>query len=246
MPLTSRNVCVLALATAFGPDDCYFCGYRQDEHVARGKACPEVSTTRQPPRHYQAIGWQDYETLGLEIGCYYNFRDDLHTWFDAVSLSRAIDTLLRAKPLIVSYQGAVFAGPLMWQCYRSSADGLTALGLDAPTFLSMQSDWQDLWDRSYDLLEEILLANPDIRFARDALGLDQLCRKTLGVPRLLSAFQFQPLWRRGLWGQALTALQFDVWAIRALFEKVCNGQALTLGNGQEMTLPLPPEVQGQP
>lgn len=240
MIAADRNICVLALATALQPEDCYFCGQPEAAHTRRGKLCPGDRVTRQPRRHYQATGWQDFATLGLILGVYYSFRTDRYVWFDPLTLSQTIDDLLRDVPLIVSYQGASFAGPLMWQCYKESPDGVTAYSLDDRIINLMHRGWMDLWASSYDLREEILAVNPDLRFEADAITLTQLCRMTLGQERLLASVQFTQLWRQGFYGQALSALHFDVWCVRALFERICNGQVLVLGTGREVALSPPP------
>jgi hypothetical protein len=242
MELQGRNIIVIAVARANDPDDCRLCGQQKEAHTARTLACRVERGQRQPRPRYSAIGWHDYATLGLSVGCFWDFLVSHTRWFDALTLGETIERLIERQPLIVSYQGCATIEPLLWDVFADSPEGATARELGVHQLAAMHDRWIDLWDGSYDLLQEILAGYPDLRFHRTVLALDQLTYATLGLTPVTHTARAARLWATGYWAHVLNALVHDVAALRELLATICAGQLLTLGNGQQVLLPIPPQL----
>lgn len=202
--MINTNTVVLDLEVQHSPDWCRHCFKSLDDHGMKRKCAPQSLSSP----FYSKIGWDDHASLGLSIGCWYDYANDRYHYFDRSNLEATMHGFLARECLIVTYNGKTFDLPLM----------ATVGFLQAP-------NWSSLSARSYDVLHEIWEADPTQHFQKgNTLG---AIAKTNGYGVKLESGAYAPeLWRRGEHARVINYCTDDVWKTRMLFEQVCRGEAI--------------------
>jgi len=248
MELTGRNMIVIDLETAHAADDCRNCGLERKTHLTEWHYCKHTKGKYTDVHRYARIGWDDHALLGLSIGCYYDYRDGRVHWFDAKTLPDTILALVERYPLIVSFNGQQFDGPLMLSLVQKQTTPDAFAPRDGAAPSALASDWQALWDDSYDLLQEIWCIDPDSCHVpchvHGLNSLDAIARATLGKGKSGSGADAPRLWRQERYAEVINYCYNDILLTKALFERVCAGEPLTLEDGSHLWLPLPDLIIG--
>lgn len=233
MDHTGQNIIVLDLETAHSADDCRHCGTAEPEHAIHGYcSAPSIrGGFTGTGATYQMFGWDNKAALGLSIGCFFSYCDSRIHWFDVHTLAETIDELVGRQPLLISFNGRQFDGPLMEAVFFASLAGAARGGRLLP--------WQTLWERSYDILAEIWKVDPDSQFVHGLNSLDAISRANGFGGKLSRGAEAPRRWARGEYADVLNYVQDDVYKTRALFQLICDGQPILRGNGLPLHLPIP-------
>lgn len=226
--LNGKNIVVLDCETARSADDCRHCG-RAFEDCHTGNYSRDFSAATLLGHSFEKIGWDNKIALGLSIACLYRYDKDTYQFIDPHNLEEAMQWLVATQPLIVSFNGLTFDGPL-----------LRAILRNRPVPLHIMCDqFKDLMARGYDLLQEIWKLDSTRRFQR---GLNSLVALSLANgfgTKELNGAAAPRLWAQGRYAEVMSYCLSDVWKTRQLFDLVCTGTPLIRGNGSALTLPLP-------
>lgn len=237
--LEGQNICVLDLETMVSADDCKHCGRALEEHFHNSlhfedyRPCTASSGT---PR-YEKIGWNDKPALGLSIGCFFDYQDGLFHWFDVPTLEATIRMFLERHPLIVSFNGRQFDGPLMSSVFLAhhpqSTDGSFWFAVER------SNRWDALWAESYDILHEIWTVDPVRRFERGLNSLGAISVANGYGAKEMDGAMAPQLWRQGRYAEVITYNVSDVLKTKRLFEQIVATGAILRGDGLPLTLPAP-------
>jgi hypothetical protein len=214
-PLAGQNIIVLDCETLRSATDCFVCDLSQAAHGGGMHA-------------YVPIGWKNHAFLSLSVGCYFSYVDGLFHWFDRHTLAETtLMGLVTMRPLLVTYNGLTFDGPLL-------------AALVAQTDVHLADAWLAyVQARSYDLLDQIWRVDPDRKFERGLNGLGAVSQANGYGTKEMDGSVAPRLWREGRYADVLNYCQADVWKTRMLFEQVCATGQLRRGDGSVVTLPPP-------
>ena len=231
MKLEGLNAIVLDCETLHSADACLICQMGQrdrhgllDDHV------------------YTPIGWNRKAELGLSIGCWYSYADGRYHWVDTPTLEATMQHWVDTHPLIVTYNGLEFDGPLL----RAVLRGLTASVSPEDIRRELLCDaFADLMTHGYDILQAIWASvSKEERFTRGLCSLDAVSQANGFGSKSMTGALAPQLWREGHVAEVLAYCSFDVEITRRLFEKICTNEGrLLLGDGQEVEV-TPPELLG--
>lgn len=225
--LDGKNIIALDCETLRSADDCRHCNVPLSQHYDDGACSPW--TGEKPSPHitqYAPIGWENYAALGLSIGCLFSYRTMHYYFFDQHTLVRTMQHLLTAQPLIVSWNGRGFDGPLMFAC---AGDVVAAW---AP-------DWAYLWEQSYDLLWEIWQVAPDDKFKSGLNSLGAVSMANGFGSKEMDGAMAPRLWAQARHAEVVNYNLGDVLKTRRLFERVVETGEIVRGDGLPIRLPRP-------
>ena len=158
-----------------------------------------------------STGWDDKHALGLSLGGYYDYKAERITYFDQDCLWNTIRHLILRDPLIISFNGKGFDGPLMWACLRHD-------GIDDEQCCAFEQAWHLLWKKSYDILDEVWHVTG--RDYAKGNSLDALC-KANGLPQKTGHGAHAPkLWQSGRIAEVINYLQNDILITKQLAEYI--------------------------
>lgn len=226
--MNQANIIVLDLEVLNSPEWCKHCLQESLAHEPLTGACRRKSIGQT----FSKIGWEDYNLLGIAIGCYYDYQDDRYHYFDSRDLERIMTQFLQRKPLMVSFNGKHFDFPLMATCLQSATT--------ADTWAPMQRPWASLIESSYDILYEIWQVDPITRF-HTGNGLDAISQANgYGAKEMHGAYA-PVTWRTGRYVEVVEYCTGDVWKTKKLFEQAGWGEPIRRPAGA-VRLPLPRTV----
>lgn len=223
------NTIVLDLETRYSAQDCRWCGEHEEQHFPRTATQGPLCLThrgQQRPTIFEPIGWDDHAALGLSIGCYYAYINQQYHWFDTHTLRSTLVWLVEAQPMIVSFNGRGFDGPLMLACLEDCRPRLI-------------QDWAALWARSYDILHEIWEAAPEDKYARGLNSLGAISEAMGFGTKALDGATAPRLWQQGHYAEVINYCQADVDKTRRIFEHLCAHDEIVRGDGSTLRLPVP-------
>ena len=232
--LEVSNIVVIDLECAKSADDCRYCGLENVEPLHLAGCCRGVAYAGD---RFTPLGWDNTAALGLCIGCYWSYTDSRIHWFDTPSLETTMRHLVEMQPLIVSFNGIGFDGPLMLEVLTADLLDHEPRWKDFPHGLAQA--WADMWARSYDLLAEIWTLDPVNKYRRGLNSLDAISQASGLGAKLSHGAQAPRDWRDGRYADVLNYCQDDVYKTKELFEMVCRGKPLIRGNGEPVYLPKP-------
>lgn len=225
------DILVLDLETLYSADDCRHCGLEQSRHQ-RGderRTCPTREGTT-----YQAITWNEPAMMSISIGGYYSCMWNRIFWFDAGTVEATMTRLcaMDPPPLMVSFNGQGFDAPLMLRCAFP-----TSLESQAAEAQHVCAQWKSLWAASYDLLAEIVKADPGSQ-RKGVNNLDAL-REANGLARTpIGGKDIPRLWREGRYAEVLNHCADDIMATYKFFWMAQQGLPIHRAHGVPVTLPV--------
>ena len=229
--LTGTNIMVLDLETARSADDCRYCWQTQDDCV---RGYPHGGDTHV----FERIGWERKVDLGLSIGCYYDYRDERLAWFDRYTLIPTLAAWVQRQPLLVSFNGRQFDGPLLCALLLETPPGLDASCTATAHVLG--DAFTALMARGYDVLAAVWQADPTRKFERGLNSLGTLSvANGLGTKEMDGAMAPR-LWAQGRYAEVLNYCASDVYKTKGLFELIVTHGSILRGDGLPLTLPRPP------
>ena len=240
MNLAERSIIVLDLETAHSADDCKYCGLGESAHPlqsGRWAFCPGSHDNC-----FTKIGWNAKRALGLSIGCYYDYRDNRVHWFDVHTLEETVLGFVETQPLLVSFNGISFDGPLMFDCLPQTPDAPNWV-VDLRRRSILFENWQQLWKRSYDILAEIWKVDPSSKFKRGLNSLDSIARANGLSGKLLHGAEAPRRWAKGEYAYVMNYCQDDVLKTKALFEQIVETSAILRGGAQPIVLSHPFQME---
>ena len=193
-------------------------------------------------------GWKDKASLGLSIGCFWSYRNNVMHWFDRQNLMDTIRILVADQPLMVSFNGISFDFPLICGLIHNYADdmsrcptaGISLFVRSQEALHDLGTAFDKLASQSYDILAEIWNIDPENKFEPGLNSLNVICQQSGLGPKLSSGAQAPKDWQAGRIATVLNYCQDDVLKTQELFEMICHGKPIIRGNGQPLHLPLPP------
>jgi RNase_H superfamily len=220
--LTGKNIVVIDVETANSAEDCLYCGLPEARHTAASR-----TNLLSPCVTFSPLGWDNKAALGLSIGGYYDYQTGCITWFDVHSLSATIQALVQRQPLLVSFNGIGFDGPLM-QTVGNAAECVGAL-----------YTWPALWQRSYDLLAEIWRVDEEGKYTKGLNSLDAICGANDLGRKTGDGAQAPRDWRAGRVSTVVNYLQNDIFLTKRLFELILEKNGTIQRSTGPITLRLP-------
>lgn len=212
--LLGRDVIVLDLETLHSADDCRHCGMPFEGCQANGHS-------------FEKIGWDDKASLGLSIGCYFSYLDGIVHWFDPPSLADHMAWMVKAKPLIVSFNGLQFDVPLMLSVIAQQAQEFQIAG------------WWAFGIKHYDILAQIWRQDPKRKFERGLNSLDAIAQANGLGAKTGHGAQAPRDWQAGKYADVMNYCQWDVMLTKKLFELILSQGFLLRGDGRPVYLPKP-------
>jgi hypothetical protein len=232
--LPGKNCLVLDLETAHSADDCQYCGQEASDHLSLsgGGHCGHLLTTV-PGSTFARIGWDNTRALGLSVGCYFDYQDMAVHWFDGPTLEATVASFVERQPLLVSFNGIQLDFRLMRALLREGED---------PLRMALCDTFKVLCAASYDILAEIWKADPARKFERGLNSLGAISEANGYGAKAMDGVQAPRLWRAGRYAEVLNYCAGDVDKTRRLFEQILTTGTLLRGDGEPITLPLPPQM----
>ena len=252
------GVVVLDLETAKSADDCLHCGQSVHAHLPHtpqspGRKCFAGSTSG---RGFEAIGWDNKLALGLRIGCYYDYRDDIIHWFDVHTLEEMVRRFVETAPLLVSFNGIRFDFPLICELLKSHANSMlreeitnaeyayesnaaSSGEMRCAALVSLCDTFAVQSALSYDILNEIWKVDPVRKFARGLNSLDAIARANGLGGKLGHGADAPRQWGRAEYARVLNYCQDDVLKTKALFEQIVHTGSILRGDNVGIRLPNP-------
>jgi hypothetical protein len=229
-----NNIITLDVETLRSAMACRHCHTLPDAHGV-AQSCPGVRTVL---TQYSAIGWEDHATLGLAIGCAWDYQTQGYHWIDRHTLAAFLLLLSERQPLLVTFNGQVFDVPLLCTVLRAQ----------------VEPAWQEMAEQlcaqvralpHYDILQAVWAADPASREVRGVNGLDALARAN-GFPGKRIPGALAPvLWQEGRIAEVIDLVCMDVERTRGLFARIVTQGGLWRhfpGMDEPWWLPLPPPV----
>lgn len=239
-----NNIIVLDLETAKSADDCKRCGMAEDQHGLHGLC--ETREWRVLGARFAKIGWDDKATLGLSIGCYYDYTDTRCHFFDVHTLAETVRHFVETQPLLVSFNGIAFDFPLMRGILRKRAeegamtDGLGFTEETTGERLGLLCDaFKTLCATSYDILAAIWKIDLARRLEHGLNSLDAISKANGYGGKLSHGAEAPRRWARGEYAHVINYCQDDVLKTKALFEQIVRTGQILRGDGLPVRLPLP-------
>lgn len=192
-------------------------------------------------------GWKDKIALGLSIGCFWSYPNNVMHWFDMYNLLDTVRVLVADQPVMVSFNGISFDFDLICALIHDYADDMSRcpqnnieLFIRSQEILhALGAAFDDLASRSYDILAEIWKIDPENRFNSSLNSLNVICQQSGLGPKLSSGAQAPKDWQAGRIAKVLNYCQDDVQKTRELFEMICRGNPIIRGDGQPILMPRP-------
>lgn len=230
--LEGRNILVYDVETAYSADACRLCGKLEPEHDS-GET-------------FQAIGWDNKAALGLSIGCYYDYQDGHYHFFDPPTLADTVSLWAYREPLLVSYNGLAFDGPLLravlWdqgeQC-RLGHRGDRSVAERGQALIALCEPLGALSAQGYDILDALWQADPQGKYIKGRHGLGAVSQANGFGGKDLTGALAPTLWQAGEYARVVNYCRADVSKTKALFETILTRGALCRGDGQRIPLSLP-------
>lgn len=247
--LKGSNCIILDLETARSADDCRHCGKELTMHYADGACTPWTGDRPGDDiTQWSKIGWDNKQDLGLGIGCYFDYTDDLYHWFDRYTLEATMRFFVERSPLLVSFNGIQFDFPLMRSLLRGEAERSMLLtdGSRQPReaeLVALCDAFKALCAISYDVLAEIWKRDPARKFERGLNSLGALSVANGYGMKEMDGAQAPQLWRQGRYAEVIAYNVSDVLKTKKLFEQIVTTGQLVRGDGQPIVVPLPPLTQ---
>ncbi len=208
-----ENTVVMDLETLRSARECLHCGV------------PREGDWETPADHeHENIGWRNFAALSLAIGCYYDYSDAAHHYFDVHTLGQTMKHLVDRQCLMVSFNGIQFDFPLMRCVFPNTDDPIL-------------HEWDTLCAQSYDILAEIWRADPQNKFQRGN-GLNALSLANGGTQKLMDGATAPLLWKAGRVAEVIEYVTDDVRKTNDLFERICLGLPIERAAGA-LVLPMP-------
>lgn len=247
MDPATRDIVILDLEAAVSPDACRFCQHTEEEHGRDpwGRLC---RTAQSPPTSFQRIGWGNKAAMGLSLGAYYSYSQDRLTWFDRHTLESVVETFVRTRPFLVSFNGITFDFALMRAVLRQEADALLATSTSsvdharARHLEALCDAFKTYTAGSYDLLDAIWQADPASKKVQGVNRLDTLCAAN-GLPTTVIPGALMPQhWQRGDIALVANHCADDVYVTKALFERVVRHGELARQDYAPVTVRVPADL----
>lgn len=263
MALAGLPICILDLETERSAEDCRHCGQAENVHIRAPMIGDHPGVLRcfagSTGPGFQALGWGNKAALGLNIGCYYDYRDSRMHWFDVHTLSDTMQHFVHTQPLLVSFNGIAFDFVLMRGLLRQEAErirlndtstGIFARARGEDLTVDQAADYaQELVDlcdafkalcaTSYDILAEIWQVDPARKFEHGLNSLDVISRANGCGGKLSHGAEAPRRWARGEYAYVLNYCQDDVLKTKLLFEQIVETGLITRGDGYPIGLPAP-------
>lgn len=230
--LHGSNIIVLDLETLRSADDCRWCG----NPATSALPCTRLTLEAVRATNHERIGWRDFPCLGLSIGCYYDYMDDMYHWFDVHTLTNTIRILVERQPTLVSFNGTQFDFPLMEALCALQATKGTVLATETlcAQFLRLAMGSMPC---AYDILAEIWEEDPDNKYQKGN-GLDAVSQANGYGAKQMDGATAPRLWAAGRYAEVIEYCMGDVYKTRKLFEQVCRGEPIQRQAGAVL-LPRP-------
>ena len=242
--LAGSQTIIVDVETQFSAQDCRHCGLENVEPLHSAGQCQGVAYAG---NRFEPLGWDNKAALGLSIGCSWDSADQRCHVFDVHTLEETMRSWVVRQPILVSFNGLAFDFPLMRGLLRREADRLVAE--DGAEMLAQ--DLRDLCDTfktlcatSYDILAEIWKVDPTRKFASSLNSLDAISQANGLGAKLSNGAQAPRDWQAGRVAQVIEYCLDDVWKTKALFERICAGDAILRGDGQPIRLRRPVVQEG--
>lgn len=231
------NVVVLDVETLQSADDCRHCGQSQDVCSARRGNAPTYM------HDFESIGWDNYAELGLSIGCIYSYDIDRYEFFDMHTLEATMRELVEQQPLLVSFNGKQFDGPLLCAVlHQQVVQGFPTTeqeAQDQSSIASLCNATALLWSESYDILGEIWDADPARKFECGLNSLGAISQANGYGAKEMDGTMAPRLWAQGHHAEVATYCMANVWKTRKLFEQIVDTGEILRGDGQPIRLRAP-------
>ena len=214
--LEGKPIICFDCETLLSASDCAICEQIEEAHT----------DTNHP---YTAIGWHDKQRLSLSIGCAFDYATMQYSFFDLHTLESTVQGWVARQPLMVSFNGLLFDGPLLRAILRNRSEVLHPL-CDA---------FKDLMRRGYDVLNAVWQADPARKFEKGLNSLDALSQANGYGAKEMDGATAPRLWAQGRYAEVIAYNVGDVLKTRKLFEQLVATGTLLRGDGQPLTLARP-------
>jgi hypothetical protein len=238
MNLSGRNIIVIDLATAKSAEDCRYCG-ASTSPIPSARPCKDSASGLQ--LRCLPIGWDNSYTLGVSLGCYWDYLDQQFHWFDTATLASTMQLLVERKPLMVTFNGIAGTFRLMRAAVEREAQ---ELGSSIPYVLRSrylrdlceQFKWQ--CESSYDLLRQIRHGSEAVRLRSISTGLRTLVRLNDLKPVAIRCAEAPRLWQAGQHEELRQLLMDVLGQIGSLFTLAISGLPIVYSKSQTVVLPI--------
>ena len=236
------NVIVIDCETLHSADDCRHCYEERDVHLlVSGEMnfrCPGSGKEGCPVSWYVPIGWDNHAALGLSIGCLYRSDTDSFSFFDMHTLEATMRELVKAQPLLVSFNGLQFDFPLMeaalLQTCPAPDDWRPGGALNG-----LLPAWHAACSGSYDILAECWAVDPDRKFERGLNSLGALSQANGYGAKEMDGATAPRLWAQGHHAEVANYCMSDVQKTRRLFDQIVMTGDIIRGDGRLIRLRSP-------
>lgn len=223
----TQNILILDLETQLCAEDCVWCYCSKDAHDVDTARCLRTDKDRQ----YSPIGWKNYGTLGISIGCTWDCQAGTPTFFDRENYLTLLEHLDATRPLLVTFNGKTFDVPLLMGLYvydYSEAERGNPLAY-----------LQDDSLHHYDILDEIWKIDHEGKAIRGLNSLGALAAANGLTPKAMDGATAPLLWSQGRYADVINYCLGDVLLTKALFELVLARQPIKRAGGRDVLLPHP-------
>lgn len=230
-----QHIVVFDTETLRSAHDCLYCGQALDDPRAATLG-PCVAGQVHTP-----IGWDRKQHLGLSIACWFDYKDMAYHWFDVHTLEATIRRWVHSQPLLVSFNGLEFDGPLLRTLLRRCLPQPDTHPEGAASVLhALCADFAALILAGYDVLQACWQAVPRPQRTKGAFTLDALSQANGYGSKTMPGALAPRLWAQGRYAEVIEHNYQDVVKTRNLFEHIVRTGRLTAGDGREVVCSPPP------
>ena len=165
-------------------------------------------------------GWRNKAGIGLSIGAFYAYDDDIVHWFDQHDLVDTITGLVNMQPLMVSFNGIGFDFALMRAVVRHTLHG----GIAPNDIEDILQRFKELAARSYDILAEVWAADSAGKYERGLNSLDALLQANGLGHKTGSGEEAPHWWQQGAIARVVNYCRDDVLSTKRFFEYIAQHQ----------------------
>lgn len=221
MELHGTSILILDIETQNSAQDCRYCGRYVTQDTSQ-EPCPQHHDGAEDITPCKPIGWKEFASLGLSIGCYYDYVDGLPHFFDRHCLLELLARVSQVPTLLVSFNGVSFDFPLLYALILSQAD--TAIIQerpdDATSIMQLLQRFDNTVSVGYDILQQIWAVQPQGQYESGLNSLDALSQANGFGAKLLSGALAPHLWKQGHYADVINYNLDDVMKTKALFERI--------------------------
>lgn len=224
-----KNVAIFDIETERSAADCIVCGEAYD-HVFHDRRF------RGDMHPFQVIGWENPKRLGISVGCWYSYRDDMYHWFDQHTAFTTIQHWVNEQTMLVGFNSIQFDTAILCALAACKPGDNND---DGANTMSVCEQFRTMMQSSYDILD-LIWKHPDCGTRiRGVNSLDGLLAAN-GLPPKSGHEELAPrLWRQKRCADVLNYCQRDVWLTKLLFEQlqICDG-LLRREGADDLHLPI--------